>query len=273
MQGGAMIQLTDNEFHEISTFMKINYGIDLMKKRQLIESRMYSVLLKKGFKNYTDYFNLIKSKNEDEISMLLNKLTTNHTYFLREMHHFDFLKDTFLPNQEKTNFEKNIRIWSAGCSSGEEAYTTIMTIKDYFGMKQNLWDYRILATDISTKVLETAKNPTYFKENLKDVPPDWMGKYFVKKADETYSLQADVLNQVIFKTFNLMDKMVNQKPFDLIFCRNVMIYFDNETKNKLVNKFYDLLKPQGYLFIGHSETIKHGDSNFKYIQPSIYQKG
>lgn len=268
-----MIYLTDNEFNEITVFMKSHYGIDLLKKRQLIESRMYSVLLKKGLKSFSDYIDIIKTKDEKEISQLINKLTTNHTYFLREIHHFNFMKEIFLPYQEKNNKAKDIRVWSAGCSSGEEAYTAVMIMQEYFGSRHNQWDYRILATDISSKVLENAKNPLYSIENLKDIPPEWMRKYFVKKDNDNFTLRKEVTEQVIFKTFNLLDQMVAKKPFDLIFCRNVMIYFDYETKKQLVNRFYDLLNPQGYLFIGHSETVKNGESKFKYIQPSIYQKG
>jgi len=268
-----MIYLTDSEFNDITTFMKTNYGIDLLKKRQLIESRMYAVLLKKGFKSFAEYIDLIKTKDEKEISQLINKLTTNHTYFLREIHHFDFMKNVILPFHEKNNKDKDIRIWSAGCSTGEEAYTAVMVMHEYFGLKRNQWDYRILATDISSRVLESAKNPVYTVDNLKDISADWIKKYFVKKDSDTYTLRDEVTGQVIFKTFNLLDKMIVKKPFDLIFCRNVMIYFDYETKKQLVNKFFDLLNPGGYLFIGHSETIKNGESKFKYIQPSIYQKG
>lgn len=268
-----MISLTDKEFHEITAFMKINYGIDLMKKRQLIESRMHSVLLKKGMGSFTDYFNLIKLKDQNEISILINKLTTNHTYFNREPKHFNFLRDVILPEHKNRNTERNIRIWSAGCSSGEEAYTAVMVMHDFFNIEKSKWDYRILATDISTEVLNAAKTTVYGKENLKDIPPGWIKKYFIFKGNEQYVLSSEVLEQVIFKTYNLMDKFPYKNSFDLIFCRNVMIYFDQETKSNLINKFYDALKPGGYMFIGHSESIQHVHSNFNYIQPSIYQKG
>lgn len=266
-----MIRLTDKEFQDIVAYIQSNYGINLSKKRQLIESRMYSVLAEKNLNNFTDYFNLIKQNDSSEITAMLNKLTTNHTYFLRESSHFDFMKEVFLPMQEKNNREKDIRIWSAGCSSGEEAYTTIMVMKDYFGLEK--WDYRILATDISTKVMDAAKIGLYSRESLKDIPPTWERKYFIKKDEDCYALSDEVKKEVIFRPFNLMEPFIFKRPFDLIFCRNVMIYFDQETKNKLINKFYDVLKPGGYLFIGHSETVQRDSSKFKYIKPSIYQKG
>ena len=203
---------------------------------------------------------------------MLNKLTTNHTYFLREEAHFNFLKNVILPEQEKTNRMKNIRIWSAGCSSGEEAFTTIMVMMDYFGLRRSEWDYRILATDISEKVMQEARVGLYGKDSLKNVPETWLRRYFTKQGNDHYVLSEEVRKQVIFKRFNLMDPFLFQ-PFDLIFCRNVMIYFDQATRNALINKFYDVLKPGGYLFIGHSETIQRDSSKFVYIEPSVYQKG
>jgi Methylase of chemotaxis methyl-accepting proteins len=268
-----MIHLTDREFEEIVTFIKNNYGINLSNKRQLIEARLFSVLTEKGLTSFTDYIKIIKQNNPAEISVILNKLTTNHTYFLREEAHFDFLKNTFLPQQEQTNSKRDIRIWSAGCSSGEEAYTTIMVIMDYFGLQKSSWDFRILATDISEKVMREAQDGLYGKESLKNVPPAWEHKYFTKQGSEHYVLNEEVRSQVIFKPLNLMEPFSFRQPFDLIFCRNVMIYFDQPTRNILINKFYDVLKPGGYLFIGHSETVQRDTSKFLYIQPSIYQKG
>ncbi|MCR4925522.1 MAG: protein-glutamate O-methyltransferase [Clostridiales bacterium] len=265
-----MIKLTDQEFKDLYTFVKSNYGINLEKKRQLIESRMNSVLADKGFKNYTDYLKFVNS-NPNEITVVLNKLTTNHTYFLREPEHFDFLTKTILPEIKVTNdATKEMRIWSAGCSTGEEAYTTIMTLKDFFGMDR--WDYRILATDISTHVMESAKVGVYSPESIANIPKAWE-KYFKKTPDDLYLLSDEIKREVIFRKLNLMDSFSFKKPFDLIFCRNVMIYFDQPTKDKLVNKYYDVLKPGGYLFIGHSETISRNATKFEYVQPSIYRKG
>ncbi len=268
-----MIRLSDQEFDNIVNFIKNNYGINLSKKRQLIESRMYSVLQEKGFTSFTEYFELIKKNDSNEITAMLNKLTTNHTYFLRESAHFDFMKNTILPMQEKTNRQKDIRIWSAGCSSGEEAYTTIMVMMDYFGLQKSSWDYRILATDISLKVMEEAKHGLYSAESLRNIPQSWEKKYFTGKGNDLFELKEEVRKQVFFKPLNLMDNFSFKQPFDLIFCRNVMIYFDQPTKNALINKFYDVLKPGGYLFIGHSETVQRDSSKFLYVEPSIYQKG
>jgi len=234
---------------------------------------MNSTLVEKSLTSFTQYFEIIKKRNADEISLLINKLTTNHTYFMRESQHFNFLKNNVLPLHEKNNRQKDIRIWSAGCSSGEEAYTTVMTIKDYFGMNATNWDTTILATDISTKVIQSAQNNTYVEDALKDIPDSWKRKYFKERPDGMFELSPNIKKEVAFKVFNLMDKFVYKKPFDIIFCRNVMIYFDQPTKNELINKFYDALNPGGFLFIGHSESVQRESSKFKYIQPSIYQKG
>lgn len=267
-----MIRLTDKEFTDMVTFVKANYGINLLNKRQLIESRMYSVLRDKKLENFSDYFNLIKQNDAKEITILLNKLTTNHTYFMREPAHFEFLKTVILPGIVKKSSNKEIRIWSAGCSSGEEAYSTVMVIKEFLGFQSSQWDFQILATDISANAMEKAQHGTYDAESLKNLDTSWIRKYFVLK-DGSYQLKPEVKKEVVFKHFNLMDPIPFLKKFDLIFCRNVMIYFDQTTKNALINKFYDAIKPGGYLFIGHSETVQRDQSKFKYIQPSVYQKG
>ncbi|MEG2814166.1 MAG: protein-glutamate O-methyltransferase CheR [Oscillospiraceae bacterium] len=267
-----MIRLTDDEFKFITTFIKSNYGINLLAKRQLIESRMYNTLIEKGFTSFSQYFEIIKRKDETEISLLINKLTTNHTYFMREPQHFDYLREIILPEQLEKNKTRDMRIWSAGCSSGEEAYTTVMTIKEFLGSKASTWDTTILATDISTKVINAAQTKVYEEDALKDVSAAWKTKYFTKRPDGLFDLKPEVRKEVVYKVFNLMDKIVFKKPYDLIFCRNVMIYFDQATKNALINRFYDALTPGGYLFIGHSESVQRDTTKFKYIKPSIYQK-
>jgi chemotaxis protein methyltransferase CheR len=265
-----MIQLTDAEFESLVKFIRANYGIDLRKKRLLIEARMYSVLTEKKLSTFSEYFELLRHDG-NELNTLMNKLTTNHTYFMREPRHFEFLKDVILPRQEKTNREHNLRIWSAGCSTGEEAYTAIMTMEDYFRGIPG-WDYRILATDISTKVLTNAQQGVYAAESLRNLPHAWEHLYF-RKSGDAYVLNDEIKREVIFRQLNLMDDFHFQHPFDLIFCRNVMIYFGQDSKDKLVRKFCEVLKPGGYLFIGHSETIQRDAASFRYIEPSIYQKG
>lgn len=267
-----MIRLTDSEFTHIESMMKKRYGINLAGKRQLIESRLFSTLVQNNCPTFTEYFKKLDSDPEESIS-IVNKLTTNHTYFMREIQHYDFMKEVILPAHLKNNKKKSIRIWSAGCSSGEEAYTTVMLMKEFFGAAAPSWDTTILATDISEHVMSIALNKQYVQEDLKDLPPAWVQKHFTRTPDGLYNLSQAIKNDVVFKKFNLMDPFQYKAPFDLIFCRNVMIYFDQDTKNKLCNKYYDALNPGGYFFIGHSETVQRDHSKFEYIKPSIYQRG
>lgn len=268
-----MIYLTDQEFQAITAYIKENYGVNLTKKRPLIEGRLSNYIAGLGYDNYMDYFEFAKSdKIGDEMVNLINKLTTNHTYFLRENEHFDFYKDTVLPWVDKSLKVKDLRIWSAGCSSGQEPYTLSMITQDYLGAESSLWDHTILASDISDKVLTTAKAGIYSREEFSDVPQQWVKKYFVPKGEHYYTVSEAMRKSVAFRNFNLLSPFNFKKPFHTIFCRNVMIYFDIPTKNQVIDKFYDALLPGGYFMIGHSESLSSCKHNFKYIKPSIYQK-
>jgi len=269
-----MIKITDKEFDELVKFMQKNYGINLIKKRQLIEGRLSNYLRQKEMTTFTEYIKLIKTMNNDEITMLINKLTTNHTYFYREDKHYKILKETILPEIEKNSRIKTIDFWSAGCSSGEEPYTNAMAIDDFLGNKKSLWRVNLEATDISQKVLDIAKKGEYKEDSLKDLPAGWKAKYTKKTPEGLYLVSNDIKKKVNYGIFNLMDNipMKYKNKFDVLWCRNVMIYFDLETKTKLVNRFYDAIKPGGYLFIGHSETVQRDKTKFKYICPAVYRK-
>ena len=205
---------------------------------------------------------------------MLNKLTTNYTYFLREREHFDFFKDTILPYLVSTKKNKSLSIWSAGCSSGEEPYTISMFIKDFLGQQASAWDTRILATDISTDVLSIAMKGEYDVKSLRDVPDSWKKRFFrpVRGDADKVVVSDELKKNVIFRTFNLMGPIQFKIPFDVIFCRNVMIYFDEKTKRELVGKIYNALEPGGYLFIGTTETLDRNSSPFQLIRPSIFRK-
>lgn len=268
-----MLNLTDEDFKTLVTFVHTNYGIDLSKKRTLIEGRLTNVIKDRNIASFHDYLDIVfKDKSGKEMTELLNRLTTNHTFFLREIEHFDYLRDVVLPYMEKTCKNHEIRIWSAASSSGQEAYTIAMVVAEYFGSKKSQWDTRILATDIALDMLAKGQQATYPEEALNDVPEDWQKKYFKKNGDGTVTLSEAIRNDVIFKPFNLMDPFPFKKPFDIIFCRNVMIYFDTPTKVNLVNKFYNVTRPGGYFFIGHSETISKSETKYTYLKPAMYRK-
>ncbi len=268
-----MLYLTDEEFKYISTYIKDNYGLNLTKKKTLIEGRLGNYVSGLGYQNYMDYFRYAMSdKAADEMVVLINKLTTNHTYFLRENEHFDFYRDTVLPWVDKTLRVRDLYVWSAGCSSGQEPYTLSMITLNYLGANAASWDSTILASDISDKVLAAAKEGLYSKEELSGLPDNWLRRYFVSRGNDKYSISDTLRNNVAFRNFNLLSPFPFKKPFHAILCRNVMIYFDTPVKNAIINKFYDALLPGGYLFIGLSESLSGCSHKFKFIKPSIYQK-
>ena len=269
-----MLPLTDGDFIRLYTYIKANYGIDLSKKKQLISSRLTNMLLHNGYSSFSQYTDEIISGHRPEmISVMLDRLTTNYTYFLREKEHFQFLQNTVLPElAAKHASDRSLSIWSAGCSSGEEPYTISMYLKEYFSVLPGNWDTRILATDISQDILESARQPMYGQEALKDIPIIWKEKYFIPLGNGRYTVTPSLRQNVIFKPFNLMDPIRFKRKFDLIFCRNVMIYFDRPTKEALVERFYHATLPGGYFFIGHSEGLDKDSCPYRYLSPAIYQK-
>lgn len=269
-----MIQIKDKEFTTLVDYLLKNYGINLSKKRSLIESRMNNTLNRRGYTNFSDYLEYVyNDKTGEEISTLINLLTTNHTYFNRESLHFDYFKSTVLPWLEANNKDKDLRIWSAGCSSGEEPYTLTMIMNEYFGKKMSLWDTKILATDISMKALNKAQQGIYGSDSISKLPNMLKEKYMTRVDDDKYSINKEIKNNVIFRKFNLMeDQFPFKRKFHVIFCRNVMIYFKQDTKQKLVDKFYQMTENGGYLFIGHSEAIHRDKTSYNYIMPSVYRK-
>ena len=270
-----MINITDKEFFRLAAYIEENYGIHLkIEKQALVVGRLQNVLASKAFDNFTDYFNyMISDKTGEAAVALINKITTNHTYFMREPDHFSYFKDHVLPYLSQTVRDKDLRIWCAACSSGEESYTLAMILNEFFSSGKPGWDKKILATDISEKVLQIAQKGIYENERIAPLPAFWRLNYF-KEIDKEHSIMIDsIRNEVVYRKFNLIQpNFPFKKKFHTIFCRNVMIYFDMETKTELVNKFYDQMEYGGYLFIGHSESINRETSRFKYIMPSIYRK-
>ena len=207
-----------------------------------------------------------------EARNLINALTTNHTYFMREFEHMEYLRQVILPKLKvKEAARKDLRIWSAASSTGEEPYTIAMVLQDFFGLEHG-WDTKILATDISTKVLQRAQQGKYLAEQIEPLPEKWKRRFFDRVNEEEYQAKQELRNEVIFRQFNLMNPLPFRRPFHVVFLRNVMIYFDEPTKLQLLRKIYDHMEPGGYLFIGTTEALNRKGTAFKYIEPSIYQK-
>ncbi|PJJ27408.1 CheR family methyltransferase [Lacrimispora celerecrescens] len=270
-----MVSITEKEFKQFAQYVKTNYGINLSEEKQtLVSGRLNSVLLSKNFKSLTEYLNYVESdKTGQAVVTLIDKIATNHTFFMREADHFEYFRDKILPYLTRIVKDKDLRIWSAACSSGEEPYTLAMIIDEFFGKEKMLWDAKILATDISNNVLETAKKGVYSKDRISALPASWRLNYFKEIDAENTILTDNIRNEVIYRKLNLMDSVFPfRQKFHIIFCRNVMIYFDNKTKNELVEKLYDKTEYGGYLFIGHSESLNHDFARYKYIMPAVYRK-
>ncbi|MDU2063261.1 MAG: protein-glutamate O-methyltransferase CheR [Sporomusaceae bacterium] len=270
-----MEQITTQEFNDLVQFIKKNYGINLSQKRTLVVGRLHNYITQSGFDSFSEYFQHVVRDSSGKMGItLVNKLTTNHTYFLREPKHFEFLEQTVLPHFAKTEGQtKDLRLWSAGCSTGEEPYTLAMVIDTYFGAEKWRWDTKILATDISTAVLEKAGQGVYPRSQMDTLSGNWQKKYFRNIDDESCVINEKIRQEVIFRRFNLMNEVFPfKKKFHIIFCRNVMIYFDAKTRRDLINRFYEHTEPGGYLFIGHSESVNRQESKYEFIAPAVYRK-
>ncbi len=273
-----MARLTESEFREIVSFVKVNYGIDLGNRRNFVEMRVGRLMDATGFDSFSEYFGSICADITGvQVSDFINHLTVNYTLFYREHIHFDYLRSVVLPWMvEKEQVGHDLRMWSAGCASGEEPYTIAMVIADYLGLNRPLWDAKILATDISTVALKKAVAAEYPAGSVDGLNPSWIKRYFVMdpQKKDIVTIASDIRSEVIFRKLNLVGSPFQfKRKFHFIFCRNVMIYFDEETKNRLLNRLYDVLEDGGYLFIGLSETIEKNATRFEYVMPSVYRKG
>jgi chemotaxis protein methyltransferase CheR len=259
--------LSAEQFREISRTVYEISGIQLPAgKEGLVRSRLSKRLRAIGVTTYGQYLECVRDRRGAELKEMVDALTTNKTNFFREPAHFDFLRDKMLPGLEGGP----LRIWSAGCSSGEEPYTLGMVLRDSMPDLARR-DVKILATDISHRVLAQAKAGVYGDGPASDVAPDVLRRHFTR-TPAGYEVSPAVRSLVTFASLNLMGKWPMRGPFQAIFCRNVMIYFDRPTQETLINRYYDLLQPGGYLFVGHSESLSALKHDFAYIQPAVYRK-
>ncbi|MDR1480837.1 MAG: protein-glutamate O-methyltransferase CheR [Planctomycetaceae bacterium] len=272
-----VMQISEAEFHSIRELIYNRFGIALTdQKKGLVVGRLQKILRQHGFNTFKEYHNhLVSDKTEIALTELANQITTNHTFFFREAEHFAFFQSDILPwmvNEHRAKKNNDLRIWCAAASSGEEPYTLIITLLEYFGVDYKNWDCGLLATDISEKALVAAKRGVYDQTRLQGVSGAIVNKYFKKNADG-FEVIDKVKKEVTIRRFNLMsERLPFRKPFDCIWCRNVMIYFDAPTKHALVNRMYKQTVNGGYLLIGHSETLARDQTQWKYIKPAVYRK-
>lgn len=272
------MQISDQEFGLLRRLVYDNFGINLTdQKRSLVVGRLHQLLRSHGFKTFKDYYDfLVRDRSHANLTELINRISTNYSFFYREKAHFDFFTQTALPditNRLTSRGSNDVRIWTAGCSTGEEPYMLVMLMHEYFGNQYGRWDAGILATDISDRALTFAQQGLYPDDRVKQVPPMLRNRYFAQQQNGEVAVKDQIKREVTFRRLNLMNPQFPfKKPFQMIFCRNVMIYFDKETRDNLVRKFHAMTESGGFLFIGHSETLGRDQSLYRYIMPATYQK-
>lgn len=269
----AGMKLEENDFIRIKDYILLNYGINLTKKAALIEGRLAQHVSSLGYKSFHDYTNEVFQKPE-LVQQMVVRLTTNFTYFMREPIHYEFLSKKALPEFIGTaGAGRGLKIWSAGCSTGDEAYTASIVINEFLSKQSKPLSYTIQATDIDDDVMTAARQGIYNAENIKGLEERLRKRYFQPLANEKFQIVPEVAKHVTFSKLNLMKPFpAGFSGFQIIFCRNVMIYFTPETKKMILQKFYEALAPGGYLILGLSEIISSPTAGLKSIKSSIYHK-
>jgi chemotaxis protein methyltransferase CheR len=268
-------ELSDAVFDRLRELVHLHTGIALAaSKRELVYGRLARRLRALQLRSFADYCALIESGPASEIQELTNAITTNLTSFFRENHHFQQLAGEILPQIEANRaLPKRIRVWSAGCSTGEEPYSIAMVMREALAHLRD-WDVKLLATDIDTKVVNTASAGVYPEDRFKGVSPERIKRWFAPSAGRANHSEAsrDLKSLITFKQLNLFDTWPMKGPFDLIFCRNVVIYFDKETQRSLFERMAELQEPGAWLIIGHSESLFNVTTRYKLVSRTVYRR-
>ena len=269
-------ELADTEFRFISSLVYGHAGIKIDSgKRELVYARLAKRLRALGLDSFVAYCERLRG-DAGELRQCINALTTNVTRFFRESHHFDFLRETVIPELVEASVaggRRQVRIWSAGCSSGEEPYTIELTLQECPQLRD--WDVKILATDLDTGILAKARAGIYPESQIEDIPLALRSNWFRRGTNRHAGLirvHPNLQQRIFFRHLNLKDAWPMRGPFDVIFCRNVVIYFDKDTQHTLFNRFADMLSDPGYLFLGHSENLHGMSDRFQLAGRTIYRK-
>ncbi len=273
------IVLTEDDFCRISDLVYQHCGINLHTgKKELVRARLAKRLRMGNFNTFQEYMQyVIDDKTGKEFSILIDSLSTNLTSFFREQKHFEFLREQYLPlllERKQKNRDFKIRAWSAGCSSGEEVYSIAITLLEALEGRGQ-WDVKILGTDISTRMLDKAQKGIYDQKCIQPVPVLLKNKYLLQNritGRTDFEVSKSIRDIAVFRYLNLMEDWPIKGTLDFIFCRNVMIYFDKPTQQRLINRFWNLLGPGAVLFTGHSESLTGIEHKYRYVQPTIYRK-
>lgn len=271
-------ELKQSEFNKLSQFIISEYGIKMPpEKRIMLQSRLQKRLKALGMDNFKDYLEYLFSPHgmSEEVIHMMDVVSTNKTDFFRESAHFDYMLSTALPQITSVMGTRNVNIWSAGCSSGEEPYTLAITMSEFIETNPGV-TYDIFASDISTQVLKTAANAIYKEERVEDIPLTLKRKYFLKsknREDKKVRVIQQLRNKVKYARINLLELQHAREPeYQIIFCRNVLIYFDRPTQHKILSALCSNIIPGGYLFLGHSESISGMDLPLKSLIPTVFSK-
>ncbi len=268
-------EFSARDFKYISDVIADRTGIVLSDaKHDMVYSRLARRLRQLNLTEFSQYIALLKSGDETELLEFTNAITTNLTSFFREKHHFEYLRNKVLPELKRSKTDRRIRVWSAGCSSGEEPYSIAMTIRDVFPSLDG-WDIKILATDLDTNMVQRASDGVYTEERVAGLDKKHAKKW-VKRGKGAHEghirMSQELRDMITFKQLNLMDDWPMRGPFDFMFCRNVVIYFNKDTQRELFDRYADLVADNGHLFIGHSESLHKVCSRFELLGQTIYQK-
>ncbi len=265
---------TESDFQWIRKEVYRRVGISLNDyKREMVYSRVARRIRALKLNNFKGYRQVLENKDTNELVEFVNAITTNVTAFFRENHHFEALANEYLPEIMTRNYStKKIRIWSAGCSSGEEPYSIAMTIKENV---PDFWDVKILATDLDTNMVAHGKAGIYTNDRANGISKKRLKKWFWRGKgmnSDKVKVLPEVQNLILFKQLNLMDEWPIKNTFDIIFCRNVVIYFDKDTQKKLFNRYAEVLDDNGHLFLGHSESLHGVCDRFQFIRQTMHRK-
>ncbi len=269
-------EFTDADFEYFKNLAARLTGIHLAdNKRELVYGRVTRRLWTLRLKSFAEYIQLLESGDQAELEQFTNMMTTNLTSFFREMHHFEFLTSEVIPTLMRNKPRgSRIRIWSAGCSTGEEPYSIAMALKEHVPGLSG-WDLKILATDLDSEVLAVGAAGVYAEERVNGMPEVYLRKYFEKGQGPNAGkvrVRPEIREMITFRRLNLMERWPMKGPMDVIFCRNVVIYFDKPTQTRLFAKFADILADDGRLFVGHSEALYKVTDKFELLGKTVYKK-
>ncbi|HYC86417.1 MAG TPA: CheR family methyltransferase [Chryseosolibacter sp.] len=273
------LRMDDESFDRLSMYVTREYGIKLpANKKPMLESRLNKKVKSLGMENYRQFLEYIFSDEgrHRELVNVIDLITTNKTDFFREPAHFQYLQQSFLPDYLKDYGYRSLNVWSAGCSTGEEPYTLLMVFEE-FKKHQPFFTYSLMASDISTRVIQASYNGIYHKDRIAEIPPDMKRTYFLRSKridDNLVRVKPEFRKNITYRRINLMDNAygIQNASLDIIFCRNVLIYFDKPTQEKVIRKFAACLRPGGLLFLGHSESLMGMNVTMKQLRPTVYQQ-